>query len=146
MDEHIWAATFQKPAPPVCPEKRTSTCQQHYRTDHRDLGFGHPSIRWTLSLLQSCYGWPSMTSNVIRSNCSYSVCAMSKTPKHLLVGKLSPLPIPQKPLSHHKWLPTAMDCRASLPLCFVTMASLKKICQTQFTSHVCKAFFKLFTF
>ncbi len=41
-----------------------------------------------------------MSRDTIRYVRSCSVCAMSSTPRHLPVGKLVPLPIPQRPWSH----------------------------------------------
>ncbi len=41
-----------------------------------------------------------MTRDVIRYVRSCSVCAMSKTPRHLPVSKLLPLPVPRRPWSH----------------------------------------------
>ncbi len=41
-----------------------------------------------------------MSRDVIRYVRSCSVCAMSSTPRHLLVGKLVPLPIPRRSWSH----------------------------------------------
>ncbi len=41
-----------------------------------------------------------MSRNVIRYVRICSVCAMSSTPRHLLVGKLVPLPIPRRSWSH----------------------------------------------
>ncbi len=41
-----------------------------------------------------------MAWDVIRYVRSCSVCAMSKTPRHLPIGKLVPLPVPRRPWSH----------------------------------------------
>ncbi len=67
---------------------------------HEVPGSGHPGSQRTLSLLQARYWWPSMAEDVIRYVRSCSVCAMSKTPRHLPAGKLVPLPVPQRPWSH----------------------------------------------
>ncbi len=66
---------------------------------HNIPGSEHPGSTQTLSLLQVRFWWPSMTRDVIRYVRSYLVCAMSKTPRHLPVGKLVPLPVPRWPWS-----------------------------------------------
>ncbi len=66
---------------------------------HNIPGSGYPGSRQTLSLLQVRFWWPSMTRDVIWYVRSCSVCAMSKTPRHLPVGKLVPLPAPRRPWS-----------------------------------------------
>ncbi len=67
---------------------------------HKVPDSGHPGSQRTLSLLQARYWWPSMAEGVIRYVRSCSVCAISKTPRHLPAGKLVPLPVPQRPWSH----------------------------------------------
>ncbi|KAL0148988.1 hypothetical protein M9458_055792, partial [Cirrhinus mrigala] len=72
----------------------------HLTTSVTSLGSGHSGSRWTLSLLQAQYWWPSMHRDITRYVQSCPVCAMSNTPHHLPAGKLVPLPIPQRPWSH----------------------------------------------
>ncbi|KAL0151898.1 hypothetical protein M9458_052790 [Cirrhinus mrigala] len=102
--ETILPSDLIKPAPPDCPEGKIYV-PQHLRlsllgTAHQSLGSGHPGSQRTLSLLQSRYWWPSMRRDTIRYVQSYSVCAMSTSPRQLPTGKLVPLPIPQRPWSH----------------------------------------------
>ncbi|KAL0186390.1 hypothetical protein M9458_018060, partial [Cirrhinus mrigala] len=64
LDESIRNATLQEPAPPECPEGKFyvphSQCQNLLGTAHESPGSEHPGSRWTLSLLQTRYWWPSM--------------------------------------------------------------------------------------
>ncbi len=84
ITENIRVATLTEPAPLGGPEGKTyvptSQRQSLLGSVHEILGSGHPGSRWTLSLLQARYWWPSMTRDVIRYVRSCSVCAMSKTP------------------------------------------------------------------
>ncbi|KAK3514007.1 hypothetical protein QTP70_001289 [Hemibagrus guttatus] len=64
------------------------------------LGTGHPGITGTLSLLQQCFWWPRMATEVKRYVQGCRECAMAKTPRHLPSGKLLPLPVPNRPWSH----------------------------------------------
>ncbi len=104
INQNIQDATRSEPAPPGCPEGRTyvpaSQRQTLLSSVHEVPGSGHPGSQRTLSLLQARYWWPSMTRDVNRYVRSCSVCAMSKTPRHLPVGKLVPLPVPRRPWSH----------------------------------------------
>ncbi len=91
---------------------------------------GHPGSQRTLSLLQPCYSWSSLSRDVTRYVWSCSVCAQSKTPRHLPVGKLVPLPIPQRPWSH-----IGIDFVTDLPnwkgntCVFVTVDRFSKACK-----------------
>ncbi len=109
IDKDIQAATLSEPAPLGGPEGKlfvpSSQRQALMGLLHKVPGSGHPGSQRTLSLLQARYfstpyWWPSMSRDVIRYVRSCSVCAMSSTPRHLLVGKLVPLPIPRRPWSH----------------------------------------------
>ncbi len=104
IDKDIQAATLSEPAPLGGPEGKlfvpSSQRQPLLGLVHRVPGSGHPGSQRTLSLLQARYWWPSMSRDVIRYVRECSVCAMSSTPRHLLVGKLVPLPIPRRPWSH----------------------------------------------
>ncbi|KAI2652639.1 Transposon Tf2-9 polyprotein [Labeo rohita] len=104
LDLDIQNATLQEPAPPDCPEGKIYVSQHLWfsllGTAHKSLGSGHPGSQRTLSLLQSCYWWPSMRRDTIRYVQSCSVWAMSTSPRQLPTGKLVPLPIPQRPWSH----------------------------------------------
>ncbi len=104
INKDIRAATLTEPAPLGGPKGKmyvpTSKRQSLLGSVHQVPGSGHPCSQQTLSLLQPCYWWPSMSCDVIRYVCSCSVCAQSKTPRHLPIGKLVPLPIPQQPWSH----------------------------------------------
>ncbi len=98
------AATLTKHALMGGPEGKTfvppSQRQSLLDSVHSVPGSGQPGIQRTSSLLQARYWLPSMSRDVIRYVCSCSVCAMSSTPHHFLVGKLVPLPIPHRPWSH----------------------------------------------
>ncbi len=104
IDQDIRAATLTEPAPLGGPEGKTfvpvSIRQSLLDSVHKVPGSGHPGSQRTLSLLQALYWWPIMSRDTIRYVRSCSVCAMSSTPRHLPVGKLVPLPIPQRPWSH----------------------------------------------
>ncbi|KAI2646807.1 Transposon Ty3-G Gag-Pol polyprotein [Labeo rohita] len=110
IDQDIQLATLQKPAPPECPEGKIYVPHSIYvlhsqrhsllGTAHQSLGSGHPGSKRTLSLLQIRYWWPSMRRDTIRYVQSCSVCAMSNSPRMLPVGKLVPLPFPERPWSH----------------------------------------------
>ncbi len=78
----------------------TSQRQSLLGSVHQVPGSGHPGSQRTLSLLQTRYWWPRISCDVIRYIRSCSVCAQSKTPRHLPVGKLVPLTIPHRPWSH----------------------------------------------
>ncbi len=104
INQDIRDATRTEPAPPGFPEGKTyfpsSLRQTLLGSVHEVPGYGHPGSQRTLSLLQAWYWWPSMTRDVNRYVRSCSVCAMSKTPRHLPVGKLVPLPVPRRPWSY----------------------------------------------
>ncbi len=104
LDEDIRQATLTDPAPPGGPEGKTyvPTALRLSLLDslHSFPGSGHPGSNRTLSLLQHRYWWPNMARDVFQLVRSCSVCATSKTPRHLPHGKLVPLPIPRRPWSH----------------------------------------------
>ncbi len=104
IDKDIQAATLTEPALLGGPEGKTyvptSQRQPLLGSVHNVPGSGHPGSQRTLSFLQARYWWLSMSRDVIRYIRGCLVCAMSKSPHHLPVGKLVPLPIPQRPWSH----------------------------------------------
>ncbi len=104
LTKRICDTTRTEPAPQGGPEGKTYMPSSQHLTIldsvHEVPGSGHPGSQRTLSLLQARYWWPSMAEDVIRYVRSCSVCAMSKTPRHLPAGKLVPLPVPQRPWSH----------------------------------------------
>ncbi len=104
INRDIRVTTVTEPAPLGGPEGKTfvptSIRQSLLDSVHKVPGSGHPGSQRTLSLLQARYWWPGMSRDTIRYVRSCSVCAMSSTPRHLPVGKLVPLPIPQCPWSH----------------------------------------------
>ncbi len=104
LDEQIRLATLVEPAPLGGPEGRTYVPASLRLTLlgslHASLGSGHPGSQRTLSLLQARYWWPSMAHDVSQYIRRCSVCAMSKSPRHLPSGKLVPLPVPRRPWSH----------------------------------------------
>ncbi|KAK3506499.1 hypothetical protein QTP70_003045 [Hemibagrus guttatus] len=90
--------------PPGCPQglqyipRTLRTPLIH--SSHTSLGTGHPGVNETLSLLKQRFWWPNMTSDIRRYVQGCRECAISKSPHHLLSGKLQPLPIPNRPWSH----------------------------------------------
>lgn len=87
-------------APPGCPPglryvpwtQRTPLIH----TTHTSLGTGHPGADTTLSLLKDHFWWPNMAGD-IRRFIGCTECAISKSSHHLPVGKVQPLPIPNRP-------------------------------------------------
>ncbi|GAA6095284.1 receptor-type tyrosine-protein phosphatase gamma-like, partial [Tachysurus ichikawai] len=104
LNEDIRAATRREPATPGCPENRIFVpreCRQALlRAIHEVPGSGHPGRTQTLHLAQRRYWWPGMNNMVAEFVQGCNICAISKTPRHLPVGKLIPLPTPQWPWSH----------------------------------------------
>ncbi|KAK3575529.1 hypothetical protein QTP86_029273 [Hemibagrus guttatus] len=102
--ETLPPASVSTNTPPGCPPgsqyitqaRRTSLIH----TAHTSLGTGHPGINETLSLLRDRFWWPSMAADVRRYVQGCEECAMAKTPRQLLSGKLLPLPVPNHPWSH----------------------------------------------
>ncbi len=104
LDEQKRLDTLVEPAPLGGPEGRTYVPASLRLTLlgslHASPGSGHPGSQRTLSLLQARYWWPSMAHDVSQYIRRCSVCAMSKSPRHLPSGKLVPLPVPRRPWSH----------------------------------------------
>ncbi|KAI5609879.1 hypothetical protein C0J50_9363 [Silurus asotus] len=104
LDEAIRTATRREPAPPGCPRNRTFVpreCQQALlKAVHEVPGSGHPGRRQTLRLVQGRYWWPGISNTVPEFVRGCNICAISKTPRHLPLGKLIPLPTSQRPWSH----------------------------------------------
>ncbi|KAI5629102.1 hypothetical protein C0J50_10525, partial [Silurus asotus] len=67
---------------------------------HEGPGTGHPGEKRTVRLIQARYWWPGMAGEVTRYVQACPSCATAKVPRHLPVGKLMPLPVPQRPWSH----------------------------------------------
>uniref|UniRef100_A0A3Q3LFZ5 Gypsy retrotransposon integrase-like protein 1 n=1 Tax=Mastacembelus armatus TaxID=205130 RepID=A0A3Q3LFZ5_9TELE len=67
---------------------------------HSSVGTGHPGVTATLGLLKGSYWWPNMGADVRRYIRGCVDCAVSKSSRHLPVGKLCPLPTPNRPWSH----------------------------------------------
>ncbi|KAI5085662.1 hypothetical protein C0J45_2344, partial [Silurus meridionalis] len=99
IDQEIRTASHQEPAPEGCPEGRVfvpTTCRRGLiQSVHEGLGTGHPGEKRTVQLIQVRYWWPGMTRDINRFVQECTTCAMAKVPRHLPVGKLVPLPIPQ---------------------------------------------------
>ncbi|KAI5606732.1 hypothetical protein C0J50_7543 [Silurus asotus] len=104
IDEEIRTASSQEPAPEGCPEGRVfvpTTCRWGLiQSVHGGLGTGHPGEKRTAQLVQARYWWPGMTRDINRFVQECASCAMAKVPRHLPVGKLMLLLIPQHPWSH----------------------------------------------
>lgn len=98
------AATVSEPTPLGGPEGKiyvpTTLRKDLLGSLHASPGSGHPGSQQTLTFLQAYYWWPSMARDVSLYVQGCSVCAISKTPRHLTSGKLVPLPIPHRPWSH----------------------------------------------
>ncbi|KAL0170112.1 hypothetical protein M9458_034708, partial [Cirrhinus mrigala] len=99
------AAADPAPAPPPgCPPRLRFVPEVEriplIHTTHTSLGTGHPGTNRTLSLLKDQFWWPRMERDVQRYVRGCRECAMSRTPRHLPVGKLLPLPTPNRPWSH----------------------------------------------
>lgn len=98
------AAEVPPAAPPGCPPgcqyvPRTQSTPL-IQTTHTSLGTGHPGADAILSLLKDRFWWPNMAGDVRRFVRGCTDCAISKSPRHLPVGKVHPLPIPNRPWSH----------------------------------------------
>uniref|UniRef100_A0AAY5L8U6 Gypsy retrotransposon integrase-like protein 1 n=1 Tax=Esox lucius TaxID=8010 RepID=A0AAY5L8U6_ESOLU len=104
LDGDIARAQRDEPSPPTCPEGRTyvpASVRDHLiYLAHTSPSSGHPGIGPTVPALAGKYWWPTLAKDVRVYVSSCSVCAQSKAPRHLPVGKLHPLPIPQRPWSH----------------------------------------------
>uniref|UniRef100_A0AAY5KWV0 Gypsy retrotransposon integrase-like protein 1 n=1 Tax=Esox lucius TaxID=8010 RepID=A0AAY5KWV0_ESOLU len=104
LDTDIARAQRDEPSPPTCPEGRTyvpaSVRDRLIYWAHTSPSSGHPGIGPTVRALAGKYWWPTLAKDVRVYVSSCSVCAQSKAPRHLPVGKLHPLPIPQRPWSH----------------------------------------------
>ncbi|KAI5625501.1 hypothetical protein C0J50_15047 [Silurus asotus] len=114
IDEEIRTASSQEPAPEGCPEGRVfvpTTCHRGLiQSVHEGLGTDHPGEKHMVQLVQTRYWWPGMTRDINHCVQECATCAMAKVPHHLPVGKLVPLPIPQRPWSH-----TSIDFVTDLP-------------------------------
>lgn len=90
--------------PPGCLPHRSfikeRDCSPLMHSIHASFGTGQPGIVQTLSLLQDRFWWLDMVKDVRRYVKGCPECAISRTPRHLPVGKVMPLPIPQRPWSH----------------------------------------------
>ncbi len=106
LEEQIRVTTISEQAPPGGPEGRTyvptSLRSTLLGSVHASPGSGHPGSQHTLSLLQARYWLPQMARDVSLYVCGCSVCAISKSPRHLPAAKLVPLPIPRRPWSHRR--------------------------------------------
>lgn len=67
----------------------------------------HPGVHRTLSLLQQCFWWPTISSDTREFVSACSNCAQSKPSHQRPVGLLHPLPIPHRPCCGLcDWTPT----------------------------------------
>ncbi|KAI2663454.1 Transposon Tf2-11 polyprotein [Labeo rohita] len=139
QDETIRQATLQEPALPECPKGKIFVSRSQrlpiLGAAHQSPGSGHPGSQRTLSLLQTCYWWPSMRRDTIRYVQSCSVGAMST----------SPVNFPQENWCHYPFH-NALDPYSSGLSVFRHYGLPEEILSDrgpQFISHVWKAFFKL---
>uniref|UniRef100_A0AAY5KJG5 Gypsy retrotransposon integrase-like protein 1 n=1 Tax=Esox lucius TaxID=8010 RepID=A0AAY5KJG5_ESOLU len=104
LDADIARVQHDEPSPHACPEGRTyappSVRDRLIYWTHTSPSSGHPGIGPTVRALAGKYGWPTLAKDVRVYVSSCSVFAQSKAPRHLPMGKLHPLPIPQRPWSH----------------------------------------------
>jgi len=77
---------------------------------HSTPSSGHPGITATIQLLQNRFWWPTLSLDTTKQVKSCVNCNMSKTPRQLPAGLLTPLPTPQRPWSH-----IAIDFITDLP-------------------------------
>ncbi len=98
------ASTTPPANPPGCPPDHQYVPRTQrtplIHTTHTSLGTGHPGANATLSLLRDRFWWPNMARDVRRFVQGCPNCAISKSSCHLPVGKILPLPIPNRPWSH----------------------------------------------
>ncbi len=130
----IQAATLFEPAPLGGPEGKlfVMPSQRQARSGLSSQSTGLWTSRQPTDPLapHARFWWPSMSLDVIRYVCSCSVCVMSSTPRHLLVGKIVPFPIPRRPWSHLE-----IDFVTDLPVSegntciLVAVAHLSKACK-----------------
>lgn len=74
------------------------------------LATGHPGTRRTWEIIKDKYSWPTMTENINNFVFSCAMCVQAKVSRHLLAGKFSPLPTPNRSWSH-----IAIDFLTDLP-------------------------------
>lgn len=77
---------------------------------HTNPSVGHPGLAGTVDRVREKYWWPGMEDFVRQAVASCAVCASSKVPRVLPVGKLTPLATPARPWSH-----IAVDFVTDLP-------------------------------
>ncbi|KAI2661141.1 Transposon Tf2-6 polyprotein [Labeo rohita] len=110
----IAEAQTQDPTPANCPEHLTyvplSLRSQVLAEVHSIPSSGHPGIEVTLHLISNRFWWPTVRPDTITFIRNCSICNTSKVPRHLPVGLLQPLPLPQRPWSH-----IAVDFVTDLP-------------------------------
>lgn len=115
LDADIDRELQRDPAPPECPAQQRCTplnlCDRVIRWTHTLSSTGHPGTKHTVHLIAQKYWWPHLAFDVFRYGRSCSLCATPKSPCHLPVGKLVPLPVPQRPWSH-----IAVDFVTALPV------------------------------
>ncbi|KAI5615887.1 hypothetical protein C0J50_8736 [Silurus asotus] len=104
FDQEIRNASRHEVTPAGCPEGCVfvpSSCRQGLiRSVHEGPGTGHPGEKRTVRLIQARYWWPGMAGEVTRYVQACPSCTTANVPRHLPVGKLMPLPVPQHPWSH----------------------------------------------
>ncbi len=104
VPESILTPSVSTSDPPGCPPGLQYVPRRQripiIHSAHSSLGTGHPGANGTLSLLKDRFWWPNMAQDVRRFVQGCSDCAVSKSPRHLLSGKLLPLPFPTQPWSH----------------------------------------------
>ena len=70
------------------------------QTCHSPKAAGHPGKNQLFWAISQQFWWPSLRANVTAFVAACSVCAQSKTPQHLPVGLLQPIPNGERPWTH----------------------------------------------
>ena len=116
LDADIEQALCTEPAPLQCPVGHLyvpyAVCDQLIYWAHTSPSSGYPGIGRTVHCLTGKYWWPTLAKDMRVYVSSCSVCAQCKAPRHPrhLLGKLQPLPVPQRP-----WSRLSVDFLTELP-------------------------------
>ncbi len=114
VEREVQEALRNQPAPDGCPPGRLfvpeSVRSSVLNWGHASRIACHPGVHRTLALVQQCFWWPSMATDVRTFVAACTVCARNKSSHRSPAGLLQPLPIPPRPWSH-----IAVDFVTGLP-------------------------------